>query len=242
MITSKAKKSILIADDEPANIDILVETLSGYSCSFALNGKKAVELAIIKPMPDLILLDIMMPEMDGYETCKAIKSNPVTKHIPVIFLTAKSSPQDIKYGFEIGADHYFTKPINIDNVQSIVKAVLSEQNRKSNSGDSPLSSVHSLKIENTHGGSNIKLIFSGNIDISIWKHIKPLFTDTGLLKNLELVLENTSKITTTGIGMIASLIEFSKSSNCTVKVSGAIDELLTIGILQRNNISTDNIQ
>ncbi len=105
---------ILLVDDVISNIKILSKGLPKdlYTVFFALNGKKALEL-VIQEQPDLILLDIMMPEMDGYEVCKQLKQDPVSRNIPVIFVTAKDSPYDEAYGLKIGAVDYISKPINL---------------------------------------------------------------------------------------------------------------------------------
>lgn len=104
---------ILIVDDTPANIHILAETLKGkgYQLSIATSGKQALEV-LEKIRPDLILLDVMMPEMDGFETCRRIKSSETLHEIPIIFLTAKIETADIVAGFELGAVDYVVKPFN----------------------------------------------------------------------------------------------------------------------------------
>lgn len=104
---------ILIVDDTPQNTQILGTILlkEGYKINVARNGKHAIEV-IEKILPDLILLDIMMPEMDGFETCKLLKSSAKTKDIPIIFLTARTDTEDIVKGFELGAVDYVTKPFN----------------------------------------------------------------------------------------------------------------------------------
>ncbi|MCW8930659.1 MAG: response regulator [Gammaproteobacteria bacterium] len=110
---------ILIVDDTPANIDILWKMLEteGYNISGVPNGQIALEL-VSKIQPCLILLDVMMPDMDGYEVCRRLKANPVTEHIPVIFITAKSEPRDIVQAFSVGGDDYITKPFYQDEVKS----------------------------------------------------------------------------------------------------------------------------
>lgn len=106
-------QTILIVDDEPVNIKILVELLrSDYQIRVANNGEKALEIALSKDRPDLILLDIMMPGIDGYEVCRFIKNNPETQDIPIIFLTAKSHVEDEQKGFNSGAVDYIAKPIS----------------------------------------------------------------------------------------------------------------------------------
>lgn len=115
---------VLIVDDTETNIDILVDTLeSDYEISVAMDGKSALE-CIDLDKPDIVLLDIMMPEMDGYETCEKIKSNDITKDIPVIFLTAITDIDSKTRGFEMGAVDYITKPFEILEVRSRVKTHL----------------------------------------------------------------------------------------------------------------------
>jgi len=110
----KSKKDIiLVVDDQPNNLKVISSVLGeSYSLSFANNGVNA--LKILEGLtPDLVLLDVMMPEMDGYEVCQHIKSNEKTKDIPVIFLTAKTDIEDIIKAFKAGAVDYITKPFNI---------------------------------------------------------------------------------------------------------------------------------
>lgn len=102
---------ILAVDDTPRNLQLLNAYLTpeGYQIAVASNGKQALKV-LEKITPDLILLDIMMPEMDGYQVCDAIKNHPIWKNIPIIFLTAKASEEDILQGFESGGVDYVTKP------------------------------------------------------------------------------------------------------------------------------------
>ena len=104
---------ILIIDDAPANIQALSTILKerGYNISIATNGRQALEV-LERIRPDLILLDIMMPEMDGFETCRRIKASTAWREIPIIFLTAKTDTADIVRGFELGALDYVAKPFN----------------------------------------------------------------------------------------------------------------------------------
>lgn len=108
------KDTILIVDDTPDNLTLLNDVLKDkYRLKVANNGEKALRMAILENPPDLILLDIMMPDMDGYEVCKRLKSDDRTKNIPIIFLTAKAEEEDEQIGFELGAVDYITKPISI---------------------------------------------------------------------------------------------------------------------------------
>ena len=113
-ITQRKKNAlILIVDDNPANIQLLGNNLrqEGVNISIATDGKRAIKITE-KKMPDLILLDIMMPGMDGFEVCTILKSQENTRDIPIIFLTAKVGSEDILRGFELGAVDYITKPFN----------------------------------------------------------------------------------------------------------------------------------
>ena len=104
---------ILVVDDTPANIAALTGPLKdkGYQISVATNGKQALEV-VQRVRPDLILLDVMMPEMDGFETCRRLKGAESTRNIPIIFLTARTETTDIVQGFELGAVDYVPKPFN----------------------------------------------------------------------------------------------------------------------------------
>jgi len=107
------KQTILVVDDTPENIDVLNGVLHPqYKVKAALNGERALKIAGGDPKPDMILLDIMMPGMDGYEVCRQLKANPATAKIPVIFVTAKNQEEDERKGLEIGAVDYITKPIS----------------------------------------------------------------------------------------------------------------------------------
>lgn len=124
---------ILIVDDTPANIRILAETLKGkqYVLSVATNGKQALEM-LERVRPDLILLDVMMPELDGFETCRKIKSSDAWRDIPIIFLTSKSDTSDIVTGFEVGAVDYVAKPFNAHELMARIHTHLTiDQLRRS---------------------------------------------------------------------------------------------------------------
>ncbi len=112
---------ILVVDDEPTNLQLMMQILNDrYQLAFAANGIKALEIAQ-KMETDLILLDIMMPDMDGYEVCRKLKGDEKTKHIPVIFVTAKDEVDDETRGLRLGAIDYITKPISPSIVKARVK-------------------------------------------------------------------------------------------------------------------------
>ncbi|MCP4349487.1 MAG: hybrid sensor histidine kinase/response regulator [Desulfobacterales bacterium] len=119
------KPFILIVDDIPENLQVLGNILDskGYHFTPATNGRHALKI-VEKRLPDLILLDIMMPEMDGYEVCKILKDSSRSKDVPVIFLTAKTETDDIIRGFELGAVDYITKPFNATELLIRIKTHL----------------------------------------------------------------------------------------------------------------------
>jgi serine phosphatase RsbU (regulator of sigma subunit) len=119
------KKTVLVVDDAPANIQIVNSILKdAYKVRIATTGAKALELVNAGPRPDLILLDVMMPGMDGYEVCSRLKTDPGTKDIPVIFLTGQTETSDETHGFEVGAVDYIHKPFSPAVVQARVQTHL----------------------------------------------------------------------------------------------------------------------
>jgi len=119
------KRTILVVDDSPENLNLMAEILQDdYRVKVALSGAKALDIVRSESPPDLILLDIMMPDMDGYEVCQRLKSHPVTRKIPVIFLSALNETHDETKGFEVGGLDYITKPISVPIVQARVKTHL----------------------------------------------------------------------------------------------------------------------
>ncbi|MDR3331491.1 MAG: response regulator, partial [Synergistaceae bacterium] len=118
MELSGGKSSVLIVDDTELNVDILVDALGDrYDVSVAFDGESALAIVAENP-PDIILLDVVMPGMSGYDVCVRLKSNPVTSDIPVIFLTAMTDINDKARGFELGAVDYMAKPFAILEVQA----------------------------------------------------------------------------------------------------------------------------
>jgi sigma-B regulation protein RsbU (phosphoserine phosphatase) len=113
------KKTVLVVDDAPANIQVVNSILKDiYKVRVATDGAKALVLAKTEPPPDLILLDVIMPGMDGYEVCARLKADPATADIPVIFLTVQAESEDETHGFEVGAVDYIHKPFS----PAVVKA------------------------------------------------------------------------------------------------------------------------
>jgi len=118
---------ILIAEDERDIRDLVAFTLrfAGYEVVAAANGEEAVELAP-RENPDLILMDVRMPRMTGYDACRALKANPKTKDIPVVFLSAKGQESEIQTGLEVGAEEYLLKPFAPDQLTERVRSILAK--------------------------------------------------------------------------------------------------------------------
>ncbi len=118
---------ILVAEDEPDIRELVAFTLrfAGYEVVTAANGEEAVQLAM-KEMPDLVLMDVRMPRMTGYDACRAMKANPELKDIPVVFLSAKGQETEIATGIEAGAEEYLLKPFAPDQLTERVRAILTK--------------------------------------------------------------------------------------------------------------------
>jgi len=122
-VSPAAQKLILIVDDTPTNIGVIAGALKdSYKTKIATNGVKALALAAAEDKPDLILLDVMMPEMDGYEVCSRLKADPTTREIPIIFLTSQTSADDETRGFDVGAVDYVHKPFSPAVVRARVRS------------------------------------------------------------------------------------------------------------------------
>lgn len=116
---------ILVIDDDYVVLDLLKETLlmEGYDVICVSSGLDGLE-QLIREKPDLVLLDVMMPDIDGYEMCKKIKECQSTADIPIIFVSAKAQPEDLEIGFSLGADDYVVKPFDMRDLTDRVRAVL----------------------------------------------------------------------------------------------------------------------
>ena len=122
MVNNAKKSIVLIVDDSRINIDVLNGILQKhYDVKFALDGEKALEIASKEPHPDIILLDVMMPGMNGYEVCVKLKQKSNTSQIPVIFVTSLNEMREELMGFEVGGEDYITKPVTPEIVLARVK-------------------------------------------------------------------------------------------------------------------------
>ena len=124
-MTDDDKPLVLIADDDPDLRTLVTYRLekSGYAVIAASDGAEAMELAVER-LPALCVLDVMMPKLDGYELTRRLRANEATSRIPVILLTARSQEQDVRQGFDAGADDYIRKPFSPDELRARVQVVL----------------------------------------------------------------------------------------------------------------------
>jgi putative two-component system response regulator len=133
MMDSSDKPKILIVDDAPENIQMLMETLKGeYKIVAAINGQKALQIAAKDPVPDIILLDIMMPGLDGYQVCEKLKADEKTRDIPVIFVTIMTEEEDEQKGLDMGAVDYIAKPFRPGLVKARVRNHLELKRHRDN--------------------------------------------------------------------------------------------------------------
>jgi phosphate regulon transcriptional regulator PhoB len=132
------QKKILVADDEKDIVELVAYNLEreGFAVLRASDGRRALE-AIRQDKPDLVVLDLMMPEVSGMEVCRMIRGTPETAGLPIIMLTAKSDPVDKILGLEIGADDYLTKPFHVRELVARVRAVLRRSEQRPDGGDLP---------------------------------------------------------------------------------------------------------
>jgi phosphoserine phosphatase RsbU/P len=191
------KTKILVVDDVKKNIQLLGSILvkDGYAVSYATNGAKALAM-IAEENFDIILLDVMMPEMDGFAVCRHLKQDPKNKDIPVLFLTAKSEKDDIVLGFQQGAVDYLTKPFNVAELLARVKThlalrqaqiVITERNAELEQKNRQL---EQLLEENRKSMSEIRILRG---ILPICSHCKKIRNDEGYWTQLESYIKDHSE-------------------------------------------------
>lgn len=149
---------VLIVDDLTTNLEVLgsMLRLKGFQVAFATNGKQGIAIATAK-MPDIIILDIAMPEMDGFTVCVELKKNPLTKAIPVIFLSAKREVEDIKKGILVGGADYIAKPFNTDDVVNRIKTQVSKKRELDQSVGLSLAQIKEMEDELVKKWKDVKV-------------------------------------------------------------------------------------
>ncbi|MDX8340822.1 hybrid sensor histidine kinase/response regulator [Draconibacterium sp. IB214405] len=216
------KPIILIVDDVPKNIQVLGTLLAKFDCelAIAMNGQQALD-TVEKVKPDLILLDVMMPILDGHETCRILKSNEKTKDIPVIFLSAKTETEDIVKGFELGAVDYVTKPFIGSELLARVKTHLTLKTTQNLLGQEVTSknkffSIISHDLRGAFGIiMNFVQIIQENEQFLSKEEIDELLNDIG----------NTSKNT---LDLLENLLRWARSQTGSIKFEPENHNLLEI--------------
>lgn len=176
------KFRILIVDDVALNLQVLGEMLdqAGYEVTAALSGRQALE-AVQNDKPDLILLDVMMPDLDGFEVCRELKRDLATSEIPVIFLTARTETDAVVKGFAIGAVDYVTKPVNRDELMARVRLHLELLNAR-----------QELEHQNAALAQALAEIQTLRGIIPICSHCKKIRDDKGIWEQIEIYIQQHS--------------------------------------------------
>jgi two-component system sensor histidine kinase/response regulator len=229
------EQSILIVDDVPKNIQLLGSILKeeSYELEFATSGKEALEWLDSKQF-DLVLLDIMMPEMDGFEVCRRIKENPSTREVSVIFLTAKADFQSIIQGFEAGAVDYITKPYNRKELLIRVKTHLTMQRQRK---QLELGTAFEKKIFSIIGHDLRSPM--GNIRTYIDAF---LLANPNLDENMVTLLKDIYLLSDNAFNLLENLLNWAKSQSggiicrpITENISLLTEKVLTLFSLQAEN-------
>ena len=237
--------NILVVDDERFNLNILIGLLkSSYEMMVANTGQKALKAAHSSPPPDLILLDIMMPEMDGYEVCRQLKADAATRDIPVIFVTAMGEVSDETKGFELGAVDYITKPISPPIVQARVASQL--KLRQAMVELKGLNDELELKVQNrtaelkkakeaAESSNKAKSLFISNMSHELLTPINGIIGSTDLAvgedlsPKMEKIQKTISRSSRALLRTVNTLLDFSKSEDGKLELAAnpfRLDEVL----------------
>ncbi|MDM8559348.1 hybrid sensor histidine kinase/response regulator [Candidatus Parabeggiatoa sp. HSG14] len=241
----KKKQAILIVDDNPENLAVLgsIVAENGYTPRFAPNGAMAL-VSVKKKRPDLILLDIMMPDMDGFEVCRRLKQDATLADIPIIFLTAKTEKDDVIAGLELGAVDYVTKPFNQKELTTRVNTHLEFQATKEELREALAAKEEALATKNkffsiiAHDLANI---FCGSIGLSnILSKQSEQNEASETDKLLGLIQHNLNK----GYGLLRNLLDWSRSQTGKINVTPDILKIKTvvdqnISLLKNNATAKD---
>ncbi len=214
---------ILIIDDNPQNLQVLGKILKehGYFPRFAVSGAQALTISLKKTIPDLILLDISMPEMNGFEVCQKLKEEASTKEIPVIFLTAHTEKEKVIKGFQLGAVDYVTKPFNIDELLTRIQTHLKlkqtlEDLKQSNATKEKFFSIIAHDLNNLFG------VLIGFTNLLIMARAQQLeekidYSLPALQRNLK-----------QGYNLLTNLLEWSKMQSNRIEPQMALLDLTSL--------------
>ncbi len=242
----KITPTVLIVDDNPNNVKIIALTLRplNYKLVIATNGKSAIEM-VEKTKPDLILLDVMMPGMDGYETCKILKSKEENSNLPIIFLTALNDKENTVKGFEAGGVDYVTKPFNKDELISRVKTHLELKLTQDelNSTMQHLADLNSLKDKmfSVIGHDLRSPLSSVKMTLEFLSQTTEISNPEDVKSTLDLLVKTTDEVFT----LLENLLGWARSQSGTlILVNETVDlhDLVqSIYLLQRGNLNMKNI-
>lgn len=211
------EKKILVVDDIPKNIQVVANILKneGYKINVATKGQTVFENIKVNRF-DLILLDIMMPEMNGFEVCKRLKQDPEVSEIPIIFLTARSDIESITKGFELGGVDYITKPFNASELVARVKThiLVQEQKEELIRKNIQLQELTATKEKIfTIIGHDLKGAFSGIIGLG--KMLRDYFSEHTKEENEEYI-EMLTQTAESGFGLLQNLLQWARSQTGTI--------------------------
>nr|WP_321259225.1 response regulator [uncultured Pseudodesulfovibrio sp.] len=224
-MSTATQPTVLIVDDNRLNIDLLVDILEDdYKLLVALNGITALEL-IQDSLPDIVLLDIMMPEMDGYEVCKRLKSDDRTSKIPIIFITAKTQTEDEANGLALGAVDYITKPVNPAIVQARIKTHLALYNQNRELEDKVLQRTKELNLskEKADEASKAKSAFLANISHELRTPLNHIMGLSSLLLEMDEDPEHLELLGPINEGAVHLTDLFDQLLNLTTLESDTVD-------------------
>lgn len=237
--------TILIVDDNPNNIKviaIILRTLK-YKIVIATNGEQAIDL-VEQTRPDLILLDVMMPKIDGFETCKIIKSKSENENIPVIFITALTDSDSLVKGFRVGGVDYITKPFNKDELVSRVKTHLDLKLTRDRliQTTNHLEELNALKDKmfSVIGHDLRSPLSSVKMTLEFLSQVKKS-EDDPFAENINIMLKTTDEV----FGLLENLLGWAKSESGNLNINKEVlkldDIVFSIHMLNKGNIAQKNI-
>lgn len=210
-MTDPKKPTVLIVDDVPENLQVLGNMLKKLDCliAVAMNGQQALD-TVARFKPDIILLDVMMPVMDGHEVCRRLKKSDETKDIPVIFLTAKTDPEDIIEGFKLGAVDYVTKPFIGSELLARVKTHISLKNTRQQLAEEVAAKNKFFSIISHDLRGSFGLVQS----------LTQILTDNGqelTKEEFSELIGDIASVSTNTLELLENLLEWARSQTGTIK-------------------------
>ncbi len=221
----KPRSTLLVVDDETINIDILIEALGDeYTVRAATSGAAALD-SVAKALPDLILMDVMMPDMDGFEVCRRLKDNPTTREVPVIFLTALNETTNKVKAFSIGGVDYVTKPFQFEEIHARVEAHMEIQRQKRELQQSydKLRELESLRDSLVH-----MIIHDLRSPLSVVLGYLDLAASEQLPKQAAAYIGKATNSTETILAMVSTLLDINKMEDEQIKPDFSAVDLINL--------------